>query len=160
MPDYAPIIGFQFPSGRSGSVPITPRSITATGSGVAYDIRRLVPDLFTEFEVYDVPNWDGEDAEPITRETVEAARQFNQFLPRELSPPDIAPGADGTIGFEWREGPRDHRTYIIVEVGPGDTIRARRISETGVVSRFAPVTAQGGRVAHLLPMLFPRNATG
>jgi hypothetical protein len=160
MPDYAPMMGFQFPSGRIGSVPIGPHTITATGSDVVYDIRKLVPDLFTEFEVYDVQNWDGEDAEPIIHETVEAARQFNQFLPRELSPPDIAPGADGTIGFEWREGPRDHRTYVIVEVGPGDIIRARRISEAGQVSRFAPVTARSGSVAHLLSMLFPRYAAG
>jgi hypothetical protein len=49
------------------------------------------------------------------------------LLPRELRSADIAPGADGTIGFEWRTGSGDQRIVTIIDVGPGDRIVARRL---------------------------------
>ena len=112
-------------------------------------------DLFSEYESYNVPNWDGGGAEPITAETLQAARNFHRTLPRGLPSPDIAPGADGTIGFEWREGPRGHRKYVIVEVGPGNRIVARKLNERGVPSRFHPIRADWDAIQHLLTMLFP-----
>jgi len=85
------------------------------------------PDKFTDYESYNVPGWDGYDADPITIETVQAARYFARQLPRHLLPADIAPGADGTIGFEWQMGGNgDKSETIFVEVGPGDTISAFR----------------------------------
>jgi hypothetical protein len=84
-------------------------------------------DQFSEFEMYDIDDWDGYGAKPITRETVVTARRFRRLLPRYAGTPDIAPGADGTIGFEWRSGPDTDRTILIVDVGPGDTIKAVRI---------------------------------
>lgn len=61
-------------------------------------------DQLAGFESYAVANWDGYEAEPIMPRTLAAARQFLSALSRS---PDVAPGADGSIGFEWRfaEGP-------------------------------------------------------
>jgi hypothetical protein len=115
------------------------------------------PDNFTEFEGYSTPNWDGADADPITVGTVQAARRFNQLLPRELPPADIAPGADGTIGFEWRQGPRENRKFVLVEIGPGDVIKARKISEGGIISKFNPIRSEWEAVQNLLSMLFTAN---
>ena len=85
------------------------------------------PDKFTDYESYNVPGWDGYDADPITIEKVQAARYFARQLPRHLLPADIAPGAEGTIGFEWQiGGSGDKSETVFVEVGPGDIISAFR----------------------------------
>ena len=150
-------IGFQnYSSSQNTTGRQRGRIVTNTTSGdtALYQMKRQ-PDSFTEFEAYNTQNWDGEGAEPITTETVEAARRFNAFLPRELRPADIAPGADGTIGFEWREGPPQRRTFVIVEIGPGSVIKARKLSETGRKSRLAPVEATDTtRTQNLISMLF------
>ena len=97
--------------------------ITRTTGGI-YTIPTPRADQFTEYESYG-ENWDGFGAERITSETIEAARQLSHLLPRQLRAPDVAPGADGTIGFEWREGPPDNRKIFIIEIGPGSLVVAR-----------------------------------
>jgi hypothetical protein len=94
-------------------------------------------DDFSEYEALDERGWDGYDAEPITAETVIAARRFNDRWPRSVRSPDIAPGSDGTIGFEWRLGKDESRTTIQIEVGPGDIICGRR-ERSGRVEHFQP----------------------
>jgi hypothetical protein len=156
MADFASVIGFQTSSSsrQTSVLPWSTAVPTTSGSGI-YQITHSIPDSFTEFEDYSTPNWDGAGAQPISKETIEAARRINAFLPREWRPADIAPGADGTIGFEWREGPPNSRKFVIVEVGPGETIRARKISETGAKARLAPVQANDADgVQHLISMLF------
>ncbi len=93
-------------------------------------------DEFSDYEQYIVPGWDGYDAVPISKTTVSAARIFSNLLPRDVPRPDIAPGADGTIGFEWRLGTPDSRSYIQVDVGPGDLIIARTVDQKGKVHSF------------------------
>jgi hypothetical protein len=113
----------------------------------------LAPDQFSEYEAYNFPGWDGYDAEPITRETVQAARSFKRLLPRDAIEPDIAPGCDGTIGFEWRFGSAARRRWIMVDVGPGDLITARQVDETGRIERMQPTHVEtGARV--LIDQLF------
>lgn len=158
MADYTPISSFNAPASRNLNILPSGAAITTTGNGTYSPISRTTPDNFTEFESYHIPDWDGDGAQPIARDTVEAARRFNQWLPRRLSPADVAPGADGTIGFEWRYGTDGARTFIIVEIGPGDIVKARRISDSGVKSRFAPISSgNGDAVENLLSMLFSRR---
>src|ERR1700677_349982 len=45
--------------------------------------------------------WDGYDAEPITEESVKNASLFIDALPEDLINPEIIPGSDGFINFEW-----------------------------------------------------------
>jgi hypothetical protein len=79
-------------------------------------------DEFSEFELYDISDWDGYGADPITASTIATARSFYRMLPRILPPPDIAPGADGTIGFEWRLGSKETYKLFFVDIGPGEYI--------------------------------------
>jgi hypothetical protein len=76
-------------------------------------------DLLAGYERYAEANWDCYGAEPITPETVGAARQLLGMLPDTLSKPHVSPGPDGTIGLEWvrTEGPL-RKLYI--DVGPGE----------------------------------------
>jgi len=96
-----------------------------------------VSDEFDEYEMYDFPDWDGYGGEPISHDTVQAARSFKRLLPMDTPPPDIAPGGDGTIGFEWRSGSPENRSLILVDVGPGDLVTARRVDESGRIERFS-----------------------
>ena len=101
---------------------------------------RAVDDRFTEYESYSAPNWDGYGADPISLDTVRAARAFYHLLSPSNERPDIAPGADGTIGFEWRYGAPDRQKYILIDVGPGDLVTARVVQRFGKNRTAIPVT--------------------
>ena len=77
-----------------------------------------VPNPLAGYERYATANWDCYGAEPITAETVEAARELLDLLPNMLGKSHISPGSDGTIGFEWvfTDGPL---RKLFIDVGPG-----------------------------------------
>jgi hypothetical protein len=110
-------------------------------------------DRFTDYEFYDVDDWDGYGALPISRETVESARQFFLQIPRRFDYVDIAPGADGTIGFEWRFGTGNNRSFVLIDVGPGDVLSARKIDPRGKTTSFIPAQVGVG-MESLISKLF------
>lgn len=75
-------------------------------------------DQLASYTRYETKNWDGFDADPITTETRTAAKDFLESLPKVLSDPAIAPGADGAIALEWiwKSG-NLHKLFI--DIGPG-----------------------------------------
>jgi hypothetical protein len=81
--------------------------------------------LLQGYEAYNAPNWDGYDAEPITPQTLSAARAILRILPEgpfsDLV--ECSPGADGSIGFEWlmSDGPL---RKLFIDIGPGSTWKA------------------------------------
>jgi hypothetical protein len=92
---------------------------------------------FEGYERYNQRNWDGYDAEPITSETVSFAKIILEMLPKTFGEPDIAPGADGTIGLEWipEAGPLEK---LFLDVGPGKTWRAYWTKRDGTFDRIMP----------------------
>jgi hypothetical protein len=129
------------------TMPVSSHSVGAT----SYPVPSIFPDEFSEYETYSMPNWDGYDAEPILPETVRAARSLNRLLPREAPEPDIAPGGDGTIGFEWYSAAE--KRWTLVDVGPGELIKARRMYDTGRVTELGSTKVATGARA-LLEQLF------
>lgn len=81
-------------------------------------------DPLAGMDEYAFGNWDGEGALPIEAASVAAARAVLGLLPTGLSEPDIAPGADGTIGLEWRSPYEGALRLTLVEVGPGTKVTA------------------------------------
>jgi hypothetical protein len=77
-------------------------------------------DLFANYKQYEKSDWDGYGAEPISPDTVSAARKLLRFIPSEIELPEIAPGSDGGIGFEWiwTKGPI---SKLFIDIGPGAT---------------------------------------
>jgi hypothetical protein len=76
-------------------------------------------DPLAGYERYAGTNWDGCGAEPITRATLASARLFLSRLPDTLGAPDVAPGAEGTIGLEWSF--RDQKVRkLFIDIGPGN----------------------------------------
>ena len=49
-------------------------------------------------------NWDGYDADPISKQTLFEAEKFLKMLPQHLPIPEMQPEPDGEIGFEWYKG--------------------------------------------------------
>jgi hypothetical protein len=76
-------------------------------------------DPLAGYERYASPNWGGFDAEPVTRATLASARLLLRLLPDTFGAPDIAPGADGTIGLEWSFTDRPLRK-LFIDIGPGN----------------------------------------
>jgi hypothetical protein len=99
------------------------------------------PDHFTEFESYDFSGWDGMDALPIHKDTIAASRTLNSLLPREAAS-DIAPGARGVIGFEWRGRRQGNNYYLLVEIGPRERTLVVDVDKDGKYSKsdFTSVT--------------------
>jgi hypothetical protein len=129
---------------------LTPLSLSTSGGFVA-QIVTLTADNFSEYEDYDIPGWDGDDAVPISRSTVDAARLLNSLLPRGPSP-DIAPGARGTIGLEWRRGLPDV-SYLLVEVGPGVGVEIHSVNRHGQANSkmYASVYHAWSALSKLIP---------
>ena len=86
---------------------------------------------------YSMSNWDGYNADPIRADTISTAELILASLPDKFSNPDIAPGADGTIGFEWifDEGPLQK---LFIDVGPGNSWSAYWQRPTGESKTVPP----------------------
>ena len=95
-----PIAGLYSSTGSGHSV-TAGRGVHGVGAG-RYVVDTNAEDIFTEYESYNIRGWDGYDADPISSRTVETARSLNRLIPLTVRNPDVAPGPDGTIGFEWR----------------------------------------------------------
>jgi hypothetical protein len=98
-----------------------PSALVFAGAVQHLPVGEVVVDPFFGWEEeYGAADWDGFGAEPISAETIAAARKFYSLLPQEAATPEVAPGADGAIGFEWifNEGPV---RKLFVDVGPSTT---------------------------------------
>src|SRR5215204_2402955 len=95
-----------------------------------------IRDPLDGFNDYANPNWDGFGADPIADETVASARRFHQFAATFArgSEPNIAPGSDGTVGFEWRSQGSAIRK-LFVEIRPDGTLRAYWVRQSGAIER-------------------------
>ncbi|WP_441255886.1 hypothetical protein [Tardiphaga sp. 285_C5_N1_2] len=82
-------------------------------------------DPFSEYARFSVSNWDGQGASAICSDTLLAARTLLAALPRAAEKPDVAPAADGTIGFEWIHE-TGHLRKLFIDVGPQTIWRAYR----------------------------------
>jgi hypothetical protein len=91
------------------------------------------------YEHYATPNWDGEDAEPITPQTLQYARRLLEVMPNRFGPPDIAPSADGSIGLEWVPDTGPLRK-LFLDIGPGEEWRAYWTRRNG---EFGRLTGKG-----------------
>jgi hypothetical protein len=93
------------------------------------------PDPLADFYAYGQPNWDGYGASPITPSTINATRIMLRMLPRTFGNPHIAPGADGSIGFEWllKTGPL---VKLFIDIGPGITWSAYWRRKDGEVGKY------------------------
>ncbi len=109
-------------------------------------------DPLASYEMLNERDWDGYGAEPISAETLRYARQLLAVMPETLGPPDIAPGADGSIALEWVHdaGPL-HKLFL--DIGPGEEWRAywkRRNDEFGRL----PGAGFSSDTMHILLKLF------
>lgn len=57
------------------------------------------------------PDWDGEDASPVTRQAWSEALRFLLLLPPSFPTPEVDPDSEGSIGLEWCR--RRHLVYTV-----------------------------------------------
>jgi hypothetical protein len=62
-------------------------------------------------------NWDGYDAEPLTRQTIDYARKILNVMPMTFGLPDIAPGGNGSVALEWHPTTGSVRK-LFLDIGP------------------------------------------
>jgi hypothetical protein len=107
----------------------------------ATDLQEESSEALADYDAYAVGNWDGYEAQPITSETLRAARTILRSLPETFGDPVSSPGPDGSIVFEWLKeyGPL---CKLFIDIGPGRTWKAYwRVAsgKTGTVPR-KPIT--------------------
>jgi hypothetical protein len=100
--------------------PIAKAASTLIGEDL---ITEIPDDPIAGYDVYARSNWDGHEAEPITLATVGYARKLLVLTPDIFGAPDIAPGADGSIGFYWSADQGPFRS-LCIDIGPGKKWRA------------------------------------
>lgn len=76
-------------------------------------------DALAGFEHYTEDDWDGQGASRIQDATIEVARRIISGLLPPLQKPEIAPGADGSIGMEWVWDLNGTKAKVFIDVGPG-----------------------------------------
>jgi len=76
-------------------------------------------ELLRGYERYSVSNWDGDDAEPITKETLDYAHLVMMGLPDNFGPPEASPGLDGSIALEWVPENHNKLHKLFLDIGPG-----------------------------------------
>ena len=74
-------------------------------------VKAEVDDLINEAGV---ENWDGEDALPLSRETVELAKEVVDRLPPDIDKPDVDATPHGEVDFSWII---DKNVMFIISVG-------------------------------------------
>jgi hypothetical protein len=102
---------------------------SSAGSTTDHEAYNLLLDHFTDwarndkiterFSRYNRENWDGYGADPITPETISAARKFVKMLPKNLGEPEMAPGSDGIIALEWLFNEPHPLRKLFIDIGPG-----------------------------------------
>ena len=73
---------------------------------LGYAFEALKCELSEIYEETRVFGWDGMTAAPIEELAVTKAFEFIDTFPRDIPMPELAPGPDGNIHFEWYFGPR------------------------------------------------------
>jgi hypothetical protein len=73
------------------------------------------------------PNWDGQGASEINRESVEFARRIAQLLPLTKPAPEISVDPDGEVSFDWQ---RDRTHTLSFSIDPAGTLRYASILGT------------------------------
>jgi hypothetical protein len=139
-------------TGTANWVTLSTSSSNTSRTSEISELIRALPDPFAGYDRYEVANWDGYDADPITRETVDAARAFLGLLPYGFSTPAIAPGGDGAIGFEWLRDQGPFRK-LFIDIGPGRTWRAYWRLSSGITGKI-PQQSIDAKTPSMLTALF------
>jgi hypothetical protein len=119
------------------------RSSSLFSTGTVRVVVKRNPDVFDAMlaSCQDA-GWDGDDAVPITEATVRVARRIHDHLLsyNRVLKPHIAPGADGTIGFELHTlGGAIRKVFI--EARPDECVRAYWVSSDNRFEKIAPTGA-------------------
>ena len=56
------------------------------------------------FQKANIPNWDGYNAQPISKGTLNKAQEFLRALPSSTPSPEVGVDPDGDISFDWDDG--------------------------------------------------------
>lgn len=93
------------------------------------------PEWVGDMRLYSAPNWDAEGAEPILPATIARAQKQTGLL----TAPEVCPGADGTISFEFSLLDQ-HELWI--DIGP-DTFEAKIVQRSAALLPPEPAKEQG-----------------
>jgi hypothetical protein len=96
---------------------------------------RSIVTTLKEYQQLKEKNWDGYDAEPITKDTLDYARKILRAMPKTFGLPEISPGADGSVALEWHPEIGSVRK-LFLDIGPGEHWRAYWKQRDGKFNRM------------------------
>lgn len=80
-------------------------------------INKSFEELQMVFQDCRAANWDGYQAEPVTLETINLAKQFIEAMPLGAPSPSVGAEPDGQITLEWYRSPRQILSVSVSEAG-------------------------------------------
>jgi hypothetical protein len=130
--------------------------MSVTPDSPASDYARLSPFDLTIYNELDrltalKPNWDGEGANRVKPEIIEAARDLISALPRSIKAkvkvPAVVPMRKGNLQFEWHDGPKTLELEIET---PGTIHYLKWHSEAGIEEEEVRLIADTETVTGLI----------
>lgn len=115
------------------ATPPSPGQDLAVSNGekqAAYSLEAKLQELAALSEECRLPNWDGQGAAPVSRETVGNASRFLHALPPEYPPPSLGVEPDGHLTLEWY---RDPRWILSLSVSPESDLYYAALFDTSDV---------------------------
>jgi len=113
MPVLSPdIAGHVYQNSTASSIPCIPSSDTLSSySHTRQRANQAFESVYEILKEHQEPNWDGDNATPVSQEACSAALRFLAMLPLTMPFPDLAAEPDGSIAMEWHIS--SSRTFLV-----------------------------------------------
>ena len=102
------------PSNSQYAITLVESDFSSSPNLTLAQLKQCKKDLKDLLETAGKPDWDGEDADPVTEDTIKAAEKVIDELPGESGVPEISADPEGNVEFDWH---LDNGTMLTVCIG-------------------------------------------
>ena len=102
------------PSGSQYAIALIDSDFFSSPTLTLAQLKQCKKELKNLLETAGKPDWDGEDADPVTEDVIKAAEKVIDELPGESGVPEISADPEGNVEFDWH---LDNGTMLTVCIG-------------------------------------------
>ena len=113
------LISHTGPSGSQYAIALIDSDFSSSPTLTLAQLKQCKKELKNLLETAGKPDWDGEDADPVTEDVIKAAEKVIDELPRDSGVPEISADPEGNVEFDWH---LDNGTMFTVCIGQTGTV--------------------------------------